>query len=168
MIADLIKDKRLYIAVILIILAILPSVYFYNQYKKTQKILDTLPKSVDETRKLLDSIGKLIQLPNDEEPMIATVSDKEKLKNQTFFQTAENGDKVLIYTKLKKAILYRPSENRIIDVAIVNIKDSTDASQSAKLSETSYSSSSAAIESITSTQTPTPSISPTITENKTQ
>jgi len=125
MIIDILKNKKLYFAIVVILIALLPSLYFYNQYKKTQKILNTLPKSVDETRKLLDKIGKLIELPKDEDPLIATVSDKEKLKNQAFFQIAENGDKVLIYSKAKKAILYRPSSNKIIDVAPVNIKDNS-------------------------------------------
>lgn len=133
MIVDLLKNKKLYLAVVVILIALLPSLYFYNQYKKTQKILDTLPKSVDETRKLLDNVGKLIELPKDEDPLIATVSDKEKLKNQPFFQIAENGDKVLIYSKAKKAILYRPSSNMIIDVVPVNIKDNSTASTSPTL-----------------------------------
>lgn len=70
-----------------------------------------------ETKLLLEKIGMLYDLPTGETPTIATVSDKSKLQKQAFFAKAENGDKVLIYTDAKKAILYRPSLNKIMEVA---------------------------------------------------
>ena len=66
-------------------------------------------------------MGKLLALPSDEKPTVATITDVEKLKEQVFFKNAMNNDKVLIYTKAKKAILYRPSENKIVEVGAVNI-----------------------------------------------
>jgi len=74
---------------------------------------------------LVAEVGKLIALPSDEKPTIATVTDIEKVKDQPFFQNAQNGDKVLIYTNAKKAILYRPGEKRIIEVGAVNINQAT-------------------------------------------
>jgi hypothetical protein len=68
-------------------------------------------------------VSKLIALPTDEKPTIATVTDASKVKSQLFFQNAVNGDIVLIYTKAQKAILYRPSENRIIEVGALNINN---------------------------------------------
>ncbi len=127
MIVDLLKNKKFYLAIVVILIALLPSLYFYNLYKKNQKILKALPKNVDETRELLDKVGKLIELPK-EEATVASVSDKEKLKDQPFFQNAKNGDKVLIFTKAKKAILYRPSINKIIEVGKINLETSSSAS----------------------------------------
>jgi|SRR3972149_6748079 len=72
---------------------------------------------------IVSEVGKLISLPSDETPTIATVTDIEKVKDQPFFKNAQNEDKVLIYTNAKKAILYRPSEKRIIEVGAVNIKE---------------------------------------------
>ncbi len=74
-----------------------------------------------EQNKLIAEVGKLIALPADEKPTIAVVNDKDKVKDQAFFANAENGDQVLIYTNAKKAILYRPSTNKIIEVGAVNI-----------------------------------------------
>lgn len=74
-----------------------------------------------EVDTLLMEVGKLIALPSDEKPTIATVSDVEKVKEQAFFKNAQNGDKVLIYTNAKKAILYRPSEKKVVEVGSVNI-----------------------------------------------
>jgi hypothetical protein len=75
----------------------------------------------EEVNQLVEQVGKLIVLPEDEKPTVATVSDKEKLKETTFFSKAENGDKVLIYVNAKKAILYRPSSQKIIEVATINL-----------------------------------------------
>ena len=74
-----------------------------------------------EADALVSEVGKLIALPGDEKPTVATITDFEKLKDQVFFANAKNDDKVLIYTNAKKAILYRPSEKRVIEVGAVNI-----------------------------------------------
>lgn len=75
-----------------------------------------------EVDMLLEELGKLINLPSDESPTVATVSDASKLTEQSFFKNAQNGDKVVIYTTARKAILYRPSEKRIVEVGAVNIQ----------------------------------------------
>lgn len=74
-----------------------------------------------EVDALVTEVGKLITLPSDEKPTVATITDVEKLKDQPFFVNAQNGDKVLIYTNAKKAILYRSEEKKIIEVGAVNI-----------------------------------------------
>lgn len=73
--------------------------------------------------KTIAEVALLIALPTDERPTVATVSDLDKVKEQVFFKNAKKGDKVLIYTNAKKAILYRPSEKRIIEVGAVNINN---------------------------------------------
>src|SRR5258706_8550281 len=83
--------------VIIILLAILPSYYFFSKYQQSQNQLKN-PNQSQETKDLVEKVGKLIELPN-EQPTIATVSDKTKLADQPFFQNAENGDKVLIYAQ---------------------------------------------------------------------
>lgn len=65
-------------------------------------------------------LEKLIALPTDEKPTVATVTDATKVKDQTFFQNAKNGDIVLIYSKAQKAFLYDPTENKIVEVGAVN------------------------------------------------
>lgn len=73
--------------------------------------------SQTEAEELIKQIGKLIVLPEGEKPTIATVSNREALRNQPFFANTLNGDKVLLYPEAKKAILYRPTTNKIIEVA---------------------------------------------------
>lgn len=76
-----------------------------------------------EVDALVAQVGKLISLPTDEKPTVATVVDASKVKDQPFFANAKNDDKVLIYQKAAKAILFRPSENRIIEVGTLNINN---------------------------------------------
>jgi hypothetical protein len=118
------QKKLIFILIVLIILAGI-GVYYFLQYQKTQELLkDPTKATVAENQALIDRVGKLILLPG-EEPRIATVSDKTQLSGQSFFNKAENGDKVLIYTNAKKAILYRPSLNKIIEVSSVNFETNT-------------------------------------------
>src|SRR5688572_28442122 len=77
--------------------------------------------SQEEVKKITEEVGQLIILPEGENPTLATITDKEKLKDVPFFSKAENGDKVLIYVNTRKAILYRPGNKKIIEVATLNL-----------------------------------------------
>lgn len=99
----------------------------YFAYNKYLTLKDPVKAAEEEVNDVVNKVGKLMELPKDEEPTVATVSDVNKLKDQAFFQKAQNGDKVLIYAQAKKAILYRPSINKIIDVAPVNIGEAPEA-----------------------------------------
>ena len=100
-----------------------------------------LPKGSSQVQAEVDAlvaeVGKLIVLPSDERPTVATITDVEKVKDQAFFKNAQNGDKVLIYTNARKAILYRESEKKVIEVGAVNINQ---ASPQASPTETATSS----------------------------
>lgn len=100
--------------------------YFYRAYQKTLAEKDSLlsqmagKAEVPEVESVVASVAELIDLPTGETPTLATVSDKSKLESQAFFKRAENGDKVLIYTNAGRAILYRPSVGKVIDMTAVN------------------------------------------------
>lgn len=117
------KNKLIYIVLVLcIFLAVAgggAAYYYWNQFRQTERILnnpDEVAKA--DNSRMLSQISKFMVLPN-EEPQIATVLDKEKLKDQAFFAHAENGDKVIAYPKAQKAILFRPSINKIIEVSLL-------------------------------------------------
>ena len=105
---------------IIFILAVVGSVgtfYYLKKYKTTeQRFREAAVVSQQDVKALLAKVGKLIKLPEDELPTIATVTDLEKLKNQPFFAKAKVGFKVLLYPQNKKAILYDPIENLVIEV----------------------------------------------------
>jgi hypothetical protein len=89
--------------------------FFYYQYSLLKN--DPSKATREEVKALVMELDKIMQLPGDEDPTLATVTDAEKLKEEPFFINAQSGDKVLMYNKAKKVILYRPSTKKIIEVA---------------------------------------------------
>ncbi len=115
---NLIK-KAVYFFIILILLGLIgTSVYFYRQYRKA--VASPSAAAQDEIKAITDKIGSFMELPLDT-PTLATVLDKEKLQGQAFFANAQNGDKVLIYSKTQKAILWRPTTAKVIEVASLSM-----------------------------------------------
>jgi len=115
------KFEKLNKFIIILVVLILggTSCYFYYQFIKIKQ--DPQKVAREETKNLLAQISQIIVLPEGEEPTVATVNDPEKLKDQPFFAKAKKGDKVLIYTNAKKAILYDPLNKKIVEVAPINI-----------------------------------------------
>jgi C4-dicarboxylate-specific signal transduction histidine kinase len=119
---------------ILFIAAVGTAAYYVKRYHDSQQQVKKLSSNSqqaaqDQNQQLINKIGKLTPLPTGETPTIATVTDITKLKDQPFFANAVNGDKVLIYTQAKKAYLYRPSTNKLINIAPVNLGATTPATQ---------------------------------------
>jgi hypothetical protein len=86
--------------------------YFWHYQQKIQK--NPVMAAEKEQQSIVANVSKLIELPSNEQPTIATVTDITKLKGQQFFQNAKNGDIVLIYSKANEAILYDPMMNKIL------------------------------------------------------
>ena len=85
------------------------SYFFYDRYSK---VVD----NEAEAKRLTSSVANLIFVPENEVPTIATVSDPRGLEGRPFFDKAVEGDKVLVFAGAKKAILYRPSADKIVEV----------------------------------------------------
>lgn len=119
------------IVAILLIVAAGTAAYYVKRYNESQQQVKKLSNPTEaaktETQNLIDEVGKLTVLPTGETPTVATVTDASKLAGQAFFVNAKTGDKVLIYTTAKKAFLYRPSTNKIINIAPVNLGNGTTA-----------------------------------------
>ncbi len=98
--------------------------YFYNRYQHTQVLLRNPQEAAKaETKTIVDDVARYMELPTNEQPTLATVTDVKKLQDQPFFKRAQNGDKVLIYIQAKEAILFRPNNKKIIAVAPISLND---------------------------------------------
>jgi len=128
---DMKRVKIIIVTLVVIIIgvgAVALQLYFKNRSTAAdQNGAAAIQANKAELAKLIEAVGKLIVLPQGKEPTLATVSDPEKLKDQAFFKNAVLGDKVLIYSRAQKAILYSPSKNKIIEVAPINLSAPTTA-----------------------------------------
>lgn len=74
---------------------------------------------------LLGEIDKLYKLPTDEKPTIVTIKDADKLKDQTFFKDAKNGDRLVVYSNNKLALIYRQADHSLVNVGPVNYNETS-------------------------------------------
>lgn len=109
------KKIIIFLLILIFIFAGLAS-YFYlhekmhNQSSESQSHIDSIIKDV----------SKMILVPDNEKPTVAKVSDPDSLHSDIFFYDAQKDDYVLIYTLSKKAILYRSSIGKVINIAPVD------------------------------------------------
>lgn len=104
---------------VLLVAALAAATYFYVAYRQAK---EAVPVG-NEVGILTARISRVMELPTGETPTLATVTEKEKLSGQEFFVLAENGDQVLIYEQAKRAILFRPSTGRIMNVAPISAQE---------------------------------------------
>lgn len=117
------NKKNIAFIVVIVLLAGL-SIFFFVQYQDARDnptAKSTAAKAEKDTKDAVSRVGKLMNLPKGETPVLATVQDKEKLNDQPFFDAAKNGDQLLIYSAAKQAIIYRESTNKIINVGPIAI-----------------------------------------------
>ena len=122
--------------IILIVLGIAVGVggtfMYIQKFRISPKSASQSVSNVDENKnaaEILEKAGKLIILPKDETPVMATVLDADNLaKKEPFYVGSENGDVVMMYQKALKAIIYSPSRNVIVNVGPVYLppKDQED------------------------------------------
>lgn len=117
------NTKRFFPYILLIVAVFIAAAVAVYFWREASRLRDPQKNADAEARSVAIQVGKLVILPQDEEPTVATVSDPEQLRAQPFFANAKLGDKVLIYARARRAILYRPDENKIVEVAPLNIGD---------------------------------------------
>jgi cytoskeletal protein RodZ len=108
-----------YVVIILIVAAL--AVTLILVIKENSNLRNNPQQAVTEQADALrNKVSSIMQLPN-ETPTVATVNDAETLKQQPFFTDVINDDKVLIFSGAQKVVIYRESENKIINSGPINI-----------------------------------------------
>jgi nitrogen fixation-related uncharacterized protein len=110
------KTKLIFITcIVLIVLLAVAAGFFFWQYKNSQK-----DEGEAASQRIISQVGDLYMLPGGEEPTVAEIRDKSKLKDQSFFDNAKDGDYLLVYQEAKIALLYRESDGKLVNVGPVS------------------------------------------------
>jgi hypothetical protein len=115
------NGKKIVLAALVILVVLVGGLaYYYRQQyweirNNPQKLIQ------DEVSAVVEQVRQIMVLPEGEVPTLATVTDPSKLKDQPFFARAKVGDKVLLYTNARRAILFDPVNNKIVEVAPISI-----------------------------------------------
>lgn len=100
------KYKIINILVILLFLLVIIATIIMFNYKFSQ----------NANYNILNKLNQIIILPN-EEPIIESIDNAEGLKGESpFYADVEHGDKIFIFPKAHRIIIYREKDNKIINV----------------------------------------------------
>ena len=113
------KKVLQFVVLALLLISLAGNYFLYQQNKK----LATNPQAAvqEQIQQVVDRVSKLMVLPADETPTIVTIANTNEIKNQPFFANTKPGDQVLMYPNAQRVVIYRPSDNRIIEVGFINI-----------------------------------------------
>jgi hypothetical protein len=126
------KQKLIYILVFLIISGTIASAYYYyDRYSQASKQLTALKSQApnsppDENAKIIAAVTKLVELPQTPPDGIGQITDKNQYKNLVFYNEIVNGDYLLIYVQANKAVIYRPSTNKLVNIYPVSVSNTAD------------------------------------------
>jgi len=113
--------KRM-VQIVLALLLLVIIAWLVHGYVTTKNQLEkqkNAPSAQTPTQQTISKVSALVDVPSNETPTLANISNADALRklskfNASFFADAKNGDVLLVYTKNNKAIVYRPSTNKII------------------------------------------------------
>lgn len=117
------KKRNIKPVIFIVLILILGGLAFYSvrmylqSREELTRLQQTSPQNGEqEAKDIIARVGRHMMLPN-EIPTVTGVTDVATLRDQPFFAKALNGDQILVYSK--RAILYRPSIDKIIEVGYV-------------------------------------------------
>ncbi|MBD3238486.1 MAG: hypothetical protein GF332_02515 [Candidatus Moranbacteria bacterium] len=116
--------------VVVFIGSVVALIWFVRSYKQAAAEIEQLKspegrKAVElqEVDRVLEQVKRHLIIP-DEKPAMALIEDADNLATkEAFYQGAKNGDRILIFAKAKKAVIYRPDQDKIVNVGPIEIED---------------------------------------------
>mgnify|MGYP001585473773 CR=1 FL=1 len=97
------------------------AIYAYNKIGSSNNlnipiIAESERLTSKEIKALTDKVSQIAVIPEDETPTVLTVSDLTKLHSNPFFKNAKLKDKILIFKKAQRIILYDPLGHKIVNM----------------------------------------------------
>lgn len=121
--------KKLFILVIVIIILLAGGlIWAITKYQKTNggaslAAIATVSQQ-QSTAELLQKVGQHLDLPAGETPQVYVIQDASQLvSQQPFWVGVTNGDVALIYMTARKAVVYSPTRDKIVNVGPIYLSD---------------------------------------------
>ncbi|MFA6039295.1 MAG: hypothetical protein WCV62_01025 [Candidatus Peribacteraceae bacterium] len=124
------KGTKNYLLLVLFLLLLGLVGLSLRQTAITRQHLDALTVRLDQAygvgsaqekmvREIVAKVSKHVAIPGDVQVTVATITNAEELKKDNpFYASAQNGDNIIITPD--RAIIYRPSEDRVVDMVNVS------------------------------------------------
>ena len=117
------RKKRLLTVVIIALVVFGGAGFAGYKYMNTESYKQKRAETA--TKNLVKKIGKLMVLPEGQDPAVFNIEDPETLvAQQAFFKGAEQGDKLIVYPELSRAIIYSPKRDVIVNVGPITFDQS--------------------------------------------
>ena len=107
------KRKRTIIIWIVILITLTIAFLLATRFRNSQSDKQSTIEQADT--KILKEIGTQLNLPYTK-PIISTVYSPSEFTNNGELTSLKKGDKVFVYISSNEAIIYRPSEKKIINI----------------------------------------------------
>ena len=118
------SKKRLVKVLLLIVVLVVAGALYYKKYSNSTSGKEAKAKA--ETSKLIKQVSAHMTLPQDDQPAVFDITDPSQLAaQQAFFSGSQKGDKLIVFSKSAKAIIYSPSRDLIINVGPVTFDQNT-------------------------------------------
>jgi H+/gluconate symporter-like permease len=116
-------NKNLIIGIVVVVVVVVGGYFGWKSFQAKQNSPEAQAAQLQQQKnEILQKVAALTQVPA-EEPVLFTVNDANLLKGQqAFFKDAENGDVLLVYQQSSKALIFRPSTNKIINAGPVSFQ----------------------------------------------
>jgi hypothetical protein len=116
-------QKLTYLFAALTVISAGTAFYYHGQYQGIAANPEVFVREQAEAQAIAIAaeVSQIVDLPQGEVPVIATVTDPTKLADQPFFKNAKIGDQVLIYQTAAKAYLYDPAAKKVLEVSDLNL-----------------------------------------------
>lgn len=104
--------------VILFVMSLTPIFHSHLIELKEIKAIQNSKSYTDQKKAIIRRIETRVPVP--EPPKILTVNNKENMKNLSFSDLIQDGDKIIIFPKAKIGVIYNPqtdSVNAIVDIS---------------------------------------------------
>lgn len=97
-----------------------------NDSNEIPQTLGTSDATQSDPERYYEAVSKFVELPTNDLPTVANVSDAEKVRKDNVVLTdVKDGDKMLFFAKSRKVVVYRPSSNKVVAVVTLTPQQNT-------------------------------------------